>query len=282
MVVAMDPVLDDTPELIELGARVPLRTYIREIRERLDFAVVVPAADLRALNMDTALGQLWHLLNPALLVGVYYLVFGVALKADRGADPYLAFLVVGILMFQLSSRIVQESSTAIPRNIGLLRTLQFPRAILPLSTAVGQTLAFVPSLGVIFVVSVALGAYPTERWFLMVPIFVLHFLFALGGGLVVARIGSQVQDLSQILPHVLRLAFYCSGILYSVDEFVSNEVLREVFVVNPFYAFITATRWSLLGHDMSSWTWASMALWGTVTPIAGLVYFRNAEHRYGS
>ena len=33
---------------------------------------------------------------------------------------------------------------------------------------------------------------------------------------------------------------------------------------------------------MSPWTWASMALWGAITPVVGLVYFRNAEHRYGS
>ena len=45
--------------------------YLKEAWRRRAFAILVPAQDLRAQNMGTALGQLWHLANPALLVGVY-------------------------------------------------------------------------------------------------------------------------------------------------------------------------------------------------------------------
>ena len=82
---------------------------------------MVPAHDIRSQNMDTFLGQFWHIVNPALMVGVYFLIFGVLLDARRGVDNYLGFLVIGVVLFQLTQRIVQDASMTISRNEGLLR-----------------------------------------------------------------------------------------------------------------------------------------------------------------
>jgi teichoic acid transport system permease protein len=94
------------PELRRVGVKLPLRDYIREVWRRREFAVTVPMGELRANNQDTALGQLWHLLNPLLLVGVYYFMFGLILQIDerRGMDidDYLQFLIVGVLTFNFT------------------------------------------------------------------------------------------------------------------------------------------------------------------------------------
>lgn len=270
------------PSLQDLGTAQTLRGYLAELWQRREFAVVVPANDLRAQNMDTALGQLWHVLNPAALVLVYWLVFGVLLGTDRGIDSFLAFLVVGVLIFQLTQRVVQDCAVAITRNEGLIRSIRFPRALLPVSSLVGQTMAFMPALGVMLVTIVVSGQPPSLRWLMFPVVLVAQAAFNLGTGLIAARIGATFRDLQQIIPHVFRIIFYLSGILFSVEQMIDNDRIVSLSAVNPVYAIVTAARWCLLGTDAAVEVWVSVALWALITPVVGLLYFRAREYRYGA
>ena len=270
------------PSLQRLGAPETLRGYLAELWARREFAVVVPANDLRAQNMDTVLGQLWHILNPAALVAVYWLVFGVLLETDRGIDNFLGFLVIGVLVFQLTQRVVQDGAVAIPRNEGLIRSIRFPRALLPISSLIGQTIAFGPALLVMLVTLVLTGETPTLRWLVFPLILVAQAGFNVGAGLVAARLGASLRDLQQILPHLFRLVFYMSGVLFAVDRVISNETVVTLMAINPIYAMITASRWALLGTAAGVEIWISVIGWAVVTPMLGLVYFRAREHRYGA
>ncbi|MEO1064268.1 MAG: ABC transporter permease [Actinomycetota bacterium] len=268
-------------DLIELGGRVPLGLYLRELWDRREFAIVVPVNDIRAQNMDNVLGQLWHLLNPLMLVGVYFIVFGVVLEADRGVEDYFAFLVVGVLLFQLTQRIVQDSALAISRNEGLIRSLQFPRALLPISSLVGQTLAFLPALGVLLVVTVVSAGVRWE-WLVLPVVLLAQAAIGLGAGFLAARAGFAVRDVNQILPHLFRLLFYVSGVIFAVDVFVTDELLRRLFELNPMYSVIACARWCVLGLDVSTFAVVTLIAWAVVLPVVGLLWFRAAEHRYGS
>jgi teichoic acid transport system permease protein len=75
--------------------------YVRSVWARRDFATAVAVGEMRTQNMDTVLGNVWHILNPLLLIGIYYLVFGVILGLSErgGVDNFLAFLAVGVFMF---------------------------------------------------------------------------------------------------------------------------------------------------------------------------------------
>ena len=267
--------------LIDLSATPSVGAYLREVWRRREFAIVVPAQDLRAQNMDTALGQLWHLLNPALLVGVYFLIFGVVLETSRGVDNFLGFLIVGVVLFHLVQRVVQDAAVCIGRNLGLIRSIQFPRILLPLATVNGQTFAFLPALAVALLALLATGERPSLRWLLIVAVLAAVYVFNLGAALAVARVGASVTDLQRLLPHLLRLLFYASGVIFSVDVFVTSESWRAAFAVNPIYDLITCARWCLLGTSVDQSVVIGLAAWCVVLPVAGFIAFRRAERRFG-
>ena len=275
-------ILSGPSDLVDLTVAPPTGEYLREVWRRREFAIVVPAQDLRAQNMDTALGQLWHLVNPALLVGVYFLVFGVLLDTRRGVDNFLGFLIVGVVLFHLIQRVVQDSAACITRNLGLIRSIQFPRILLPLATVNGQTLAFLPALGVALLALLVTGERPTFRWLLLIPVLVAMYVFNLGAALVVARVGASVRDLQRLLPHLLRLLFYASGVIFSVEAFVTSEAWRQAFAVNPVYDLITCARWCLLGTSVDPWVVIGMLAWCAVLPAVGFIVFRRAERKLGS
>ena len=191
--------------LQRLSDQQSLGTYLREAWDRRAFAIVVPRQDIRAQNMDTVLGQLWHIVNPVLMVAVYFAIFGVLLDARRGVDPYLAFLVIGVVLFQLTQRCAQDSAGVIPANEGLIRSIQFPRILLPISVVHAQTFAFVPALGVVFVTLFALGVFPDVRWLAFPVVLLAQYLINLGASFLAARFGSSIRDLTQLLPHLFRL-----------------------------------------------------------------------------
>lgn len=269
-------------ELVDITAKPSAAAYAREAWRRREFALVVPAQDLRSQNMDTLLGQLWHLVNPAMLVGVYFLIFGVVLDTRRGVDNFLGFLVIGVVMFHLIQRVAQDAAVAITRNMGLIQSIQFPRVLLPLATVNGQTLAFVPALAVTLVTLALTGERVTWRWLVLLPVLAALFMFNVGAALLAARVGAAVRDLQQLLPHLLRLVFYASGVIFSVDAFVKGEAWRRAFALNPVYDLITAARWCLLGEPINSWTVAGLIGWCTALPVIGFVAFRRVEHRFGA
>lgn len=272
----------ESPPLIDLTAPPSTLTYLREAWRRREFAIVVPAQDLRAQNMDTALGQLWHLLNPALLVGVYFLIFGVVLDTRRGVDNFLGFLIVGVILFHLTQRVVQEAAVSISQNLGLIRSIQFPRILLPAATVNGQTVAFVPALGMALVAVLATGERPSLRWLVLVVVLAAQFLFNFGAALLVARVGAKVTDLRQILPHLFRLLFYGSGVIFSVEAFVQSAAWRRAFALNPIYDIITCARWSLLSATVDASVVWGLVAWSVVMPAVGFVAFHRSERRLGA
>ena len=256
-------------------------SYLREAWRRREFAILVPAQDLRAQNMGTALGQLWHLANPALLIGVYFLIFGVVLDTSRGVDNFLGFLIVGVVVFHLTQRVVQDAAVCITRNLGLIRSVQFPRILLPAATLNGQTAAFMPALALAVVAVVATGERPSMRWLVLPAVIAAQFLFNLGAALLVARVGASVPDLHQLLPHVFRLLFYASGVIFSVEAFVTSQAWRRAFALNPLYDLITCARWCLVGGPADAWVVVGLLAWCIAMPAFGFAVFRRSEQRLG-
>jgi teichoic acid transport system permease protein len=278
-VAAAGPGRDD---LIDVSARVPLRTYLRELSDRREYIFRVPLDDLRAENYDTVLGNIWHLLNPTLLVGVYYLVFGVILGTDRGVDNFLTFLAAGVFTYQFIQRSGIQGSKSITSNEGLIRSLRFPRAILPISTVLGEALSYLPALTILYVVALATGVSPHPAW-LLIPLLILpaQFVFNLGLAFLTARLSDAVRDVENLLPFIFRITFYLSGILYSVEERVESAELRHLFTFNPVYCYATLVRGSIFHEAVNPALVLSAAGWTVALFVVGFVLFRSAEHTYG-
>ncbi len=284
----MDAAADAMPDqagsdgLFAVGRPVPLLTYLRDLWRRRDYLLRVPLEDLRVQNAHTLLGNLWLLLNPMLQVAVYLLVFGVLIDLDRGVDDYLAFLTVGVFVFHQAQRTVSAGARSVVANVGLIRALRFPRAALPVGSAIAQLISFAPVLVVMLVVTVGHGHLPTTRWLALPGLVALLTAFGLGAGLLAARANHTYRDFENLLPFLFRLLFYLSGVLYSVDRLVEDATLRALFALDPLYCLVTVWRWALLDSEAVGLVWLGAVVWPVVTLVVGFVAFRSREATYGS
>jgi teichoic acid transport system permease protein len=255
--------------------------YLHDVWERREFAVAVPLGQLRAQHMNTLLGNVWHVLNPLLIMGVYYLLFGVILGTSRGVPNFLAFLAIGVFTFHYTQRTVTAGASSVFGNAGLIRAIYFPRVILPLQTVIGQSVAFLPAIATMLIVTILNGVTPRPWWLLLIPLYAVQALFNLGATFVVARIGDTYRDITNVLPHFFRVLIYLSGAMYSVENFITSPFMLRLFEINPMFSFISLARGAVLGTPTTIGMYLSVAAWTLVLLFGGFHYFRAAEHAYG-
>jgi len=267
--------------LVEMSRRPPLRTYLRLLWQRREFALLVPLGEMRQRNMDTLLGGSWHVLNPLFQAGIYYLLFGVLLQQRAGVDNYPAWLIIGLFLFGFTQKSVQSSARIIVTKAGMLRSLNFPAGILPISVNLSELLAFIPAAAVMLFVVLATGEPPALVWVLIAPLLAFQFLMNLGFSFIVARLTVHFRDLDNLLNHLLRMWMYFSGVLFPID-LAPEGWIRELLRINPPHAFLATARGLLLDGtlDVRSATWA--AGWTVGALVIGLLFFHRYEGRYSN
>lgn len=273
------------------GARPSLPQYVRQLWARRHFITAFAGARLTAQYSQAKLGQLWQVATPLLNAAVYFFVFGVLLGAKRGMgiSTYIPFLVTGVFVYTFTQASAMAGTRAVSGNLGLVRALHFPRAALPISFALQQLQQLLFSLGVLFLVLLGFGHHPRMSWFLVVPALACQFVFNTGLALVLARLGSKIPDLSQLLPFLLRTWMYTSGVMYSLTDTLKDAHaapwLVELAGMNPAAVYINLMRFALIdgfsADQLPSHVWALPAGWALLLGIGGFVYFWKAEESYG-
>ncbi|MDX2547797.1 ABC transporter permease [Streptomyces sp. WI04-05B] len=271
------------------GARPRLVEYVRQLWGRRHFILAFSQAKLTAQYSQAKLGQLWQVATPLLNAAVYFFIFGVILKADRGMprEVYIPFLVTGVFVFTFTQSSVMAGVRAISGNLGLVRALHFPRAALPVSFALQQLQQLLFSMLVLFVVSIGFGSYPKASWLLIVPALALQFLFNTGLALIMARWGSATPDLAQLMPFVMRTWMYASGVMFSIPVMLADKPkwVADALQWNPAAIYMDLMRFALIDgygpENLPPHVWAVAGAWAALFAAGGFVYFWQSEERYG-
>ncbi len=263
-------------------ARAPIPQYASELWHRRSFIGTMPMNQLRATNMDTVLGNFWFLVNPALQTVVYYAIFGVLLDVNRGIENYIGHLVIGVLAFNFITASLMAAARCMQNNLTLIRSMYFPRAVIPISTLLSNLYTFVPALFVMVLTVLLTGGTPTFRWLALPGVVMIAVANVLGFVFVVARVGKRLPDLHTLLPHLIRLLFYCSGVLFAPGSFTSNRTVLWLFDVNPFYELLQLFRWSLMARPVDAHIWYLAVGWSVVSLAFGAWFFWRDEISYGN
>ena len=102
---------------------------------------ILTARNLKIRYKGSVLGFFWSLLTPALTI-LMYAVFAHILKFNKGQPHYLQFLVSGIIVWGFTAGCLNDSLFSIAGNSNLVKKVYFPRAILPLATALANGVNF--------------------------------------------------------------------------------------------------------------------------------------------
>src|SRR4051794_224031 len=101
---------------------------LAELPEYRRVLATLVVRDLKVKYQTKALGFLWSLLFPAMMIGIWYVVFHAVMRMNM--PHYWAFLICGMLPFQFVQNGILEGSSAVRKNAGLIRKVYMPMEVL--------------------------------------------------------------------------------------------------------------------------------------------------------
>lgn len=201
--------------------------------------------NLKTTISSTQLGVLWWVLDPLLLMGIYY--FFVKIVFERGGPQYHLFALCGIVTWQCFSRTLVLSSTALTRSAGLIRQIALPLELYVVVQPLVQSFYYCIGLGIIFFWN--MQAASLASFSLLLPLCAL-FLFSFSLGCILSIVQVHLRDTAKFLPYLLRLGFYVTPILYAPERFLKiqaiPDICKEIYLANPILIIVTAVREILL------------------------------------
>jgi len=257
----------------------PMRAYFREAWRRRTFALRAAVADLRARHYDTALGQLWMILNPLLLAGIYFFLVTVLLGGDRGGVDYLAIVLAGLFAYYFTRNALGSGASSIVAGGNLVTNTAFPRALLPLSAVIAALLTYLPMLLLYVVFHFATGGPLGAHLICLVPLLAIHTAFNLGLAMALAASTVYLRDTASFLPYALRIWLYLSPVLWTMDDIPDRA--GDFLALNPLYAILgTWQEVLVLGRWPDLGLVALAAGWAVVALIAGGFFFLTRERDF--
>jgi len=267
--------------LKKVGTRPKLGVYLRDFFQRRTFAIAFAEYSLQAQTARSSLGVAWHVLVPALQIGVYGVIFGVLLSSIR-PPHFVPYLMVGIVLFQFITGSFSEGARSITNNGALVRSLEFPRILLPASVVISNIMRVVPLLALMLIGVAAFGELPKLSWLWLIPDFVMMVLFAAGATMIAARLTVHTEDVNQLLPFVVRILFYVSGVFWNIDKMIHIHWLKGILHNNPIHLYMAIARAGLIdGYTVTVSDWLVAAAWSVGILAFGTVFFWLAEEKYG-
>jgi ABC-type polysaccharide/polyol phosphate export permease len=234
-----------------------VNTYADLIRYRELFGNLF-RRDLQAKYRGSALGVLWTIANPVLLMGVYLLVFSVVLGSRFGnVDHYPLFLLVGLAVWTFFAASVQSSARSMLDNANLIRKTRFPRQLVPLSVVGAHLVSFAVMLvGLLALDFAVLPRVRATEW-LAIPLAACFVALVGGIALAVASLNVLYRDIEFIVGALLLPWFFLTPVIYPLSGIKGIEQHRTVVELlhwlNPITPGIEAIRSVLFVGTLPNW-----------------------------
>ncbi len=236
---------------------------------------LLTSRDLKVRYTTSFLGYLWSIIDPLLMAAIYYFVFvKVFNRHVIGQDPYIVFLVSGLLPWTWFNGAISDSTRAFTSEGKLIRSTTIPRTIWIGRIVLSKGIEFLASIPVLILIAVFAGAAFHWQAVLWIPAIILQSALTFGLGLIIAPLVVFFRDLERAVKLILRLLFYASPIIYGLNDL---EKLHLTFwgAFNPLSGIIGLYRSAFFPADLN---WFDVAVSSGMTAlivVVGILVFRR-------
>lgn len=224
---------------------------VAEIVQSRELITNLTLRELRGRYKRSVLGWLWSLLNPLSTVVIYTIVFGTFLKQNpdpgdpSGIENFTVYLLCGLLPWNFFGGVLNNSTTVLTANTGLIRKVYFARESLVLAFVGSMLVTFLIEIGVLLAILVGFGANIWPWLPFMIFFMALQTLFVTGFALALSVLNVYFRDLQYLVSAVLVQAwFFLTPIVYPVEA-VNTRVdgwVAKLYSYNPMFRFVETYR----------------------------------------
>jgi ABC-2 type transport system permease protein len=188
-------------------------------------------SDFKLKYQGSILGYLWSLASPLMLFGILYLVFTEVVRFG-GVENYAAVLIINIMLFQFFGEATSSAMTSIVWRETLVRKMEFPRLVIPLSVVLASTFTLALNLIVVFFFLVVITGLPVLSTWVLLPVLIAWlYVFTVGTSLLLAMVYVRFRDTAQIWTVISLVLFYGSPVLFPIELFPAGW--KALLLLNP-------------------------------------------------
>jgi lipopolysaccharide transport system permease protein/teichoic acid transport system permease protein len=270
-----------------------LRQGIYDILSRRRLIRYLVQADMKKRGSDTLLGNLWWILDP-LLQMLVYVVLVTILARGRAAPDYPLFILAAILPWKWFAASIGDAMTSVVRHDRLIRQIAFPKLVLPMSSSTAAVVGFAWGLVPLFLI-LLLYPHRLSAMIVFVPLIAaVQYVFTLAAAVLFSAANVFFRDLGNAVGHGLRLWWFLSPGLYSLDALKGlsivqdNPIIATLAGLNPFAVLFEAYRAVIYGardgvgpaHPPDFWSLAVLLACSVVLLAVAIIFFKRVEPEF--
>ena len=194
--------------------------------------------DIKVRYRHSALGLVWTVLNPLLMMVVITIVFSTLFKQNIPNFPI--YYLSGSLIFAFNSESTTTALNSIISNASLIKKVYIPKYLFPLSNVLSGLVNLGFSLIAMFIVMLITGA-PFHATLLLLPIPIFYtFLFSVGLGILLSAVTVFFRDIAHFYSVFILAWTYFTPIFYPVE--ILPDAAMKIMQLNPMYHLVSYMR----------------------------------------
>ncbi len=218
--------------------------FVKDIKKYWTYAIYSAKAELKSEVASSYLNWLWWILDPLLFMLVYTFIAEIVFKRS---EPYFpVFVLIGLTMWSFFDKIILGSVKIVKNNHAIVSKVYVPKFILIMQKMMVNGFKMLISFGLIALMMAAFRVPPTYKIVYIVPLLVVLLIVTFAIGNLMLHFGVFVEDLFNVMKVVLKLAFYMTGIFFSIENRVPAPYNELLLKLNPIAFLIDSGRECML------------------------------------
>lgn len=220
-----------------------IQRFLKDIKKYYRYAVYSAKAELKAEVAGSYLNWVWWILEPVCLMLIYTFIFGVVFNARE--KYFTAFIYIGLTVWTFFNQNLKNSVKIVKKNKSVVSKVYLPKFILVESKMFVNGFKMMISFAIVIFLMIIYRVHLTWNVLYAIPLFLCLVLVTFGMMCIVCHFGVFVEDLQNVITIALRLIFYMTGIMFSIDKRIGpkNPVLAAFLGKwNPMAFVITSLR----------------------------------------
>ena len=228
---------------------------------------------------QSILGVGWAVADPLIQALLFTVIFGNLAQLSSDGVPYILFSYTAMVAWTYFSGILNESTSSLIKNRGMIGKVYFPRLVLPMAAVFGKLLDLAIASFVLAGLLLYYGMVPNVTIFMVPVLLLILIMTSLGAGCFLAALAVQYRDVQYAMSFLVRILMYAAPVVYAVD--IIPEAYRPFYALNPMVGVIEGMRSIFLDTRPFPWEWvAAGGLTSLVIFLVGCFYFRRTERHF--
>ncbi|MDB5281423.1 MAG: type transporter [Bacteroidota bacterium] len=248
--------------------------YLKEVWNSRALALNFALRDLRIQYAQTYLGLLWSVLQPLTGLFIFYFFFQKVIHLKMNV-PYSVFALTGMMGWFYFSQLIGQAGTCLMHNQILIKKMQFPRIVLPLSKAIIGLVEFTISFILLLILMVITDCHFSYKIIFLPLVVLANVVAGLSVGIWLSALTIKYRDFHHIIPYLIGFGIWITPVFYPNTMVPPN--FTWIYYFHPVANVIALYRWIFIGWPVNWLQVASSFSIAAVLFIFGLRYFIKNE-----